>query len=119
MTVLPASASISEINAAVALTRGDFICILEDGIELEGAWFMEMLGMMGTAQVGAVGQKLEVIPEPCLMGGIVLINRRAWQECGLFIDGEAEPWKGFSSRLRKHGYVLRQVRSTSIRTATT
>jgi hypothetical protein len=112
--VVSESAGYKAINKVVAGTNGDFICLVEDGIELEGAWFVEMLGMMGSPAVGAVGQRMEILPIQYLPGGIVMVHRRAWQECGLFTS-DADKWLGFAKRLKDHGYVLRQVKSTSIK----
>jgi hypothetical protein len=102
------------INETVAKTTGDFICLLEDKVELAGTWFLEMLGMMGSPLVGAVGYKMVLEPIQHLPGGAVLIQRRAWQECGLF-SAEAEKWVYFAAHLKTHGYVLRQVRSANIK----
>jgi hypothetical protein len=102
------------INEAVAKTSGDFICLLDESVELTGTWFLEMLGMMGTPAVGAVGQKMALEPIQHLSGGVVLVHRKAWQECGLF-SAESQKWVYFAARLKAHGYVLRQVRSTNIK----
>jgi hypothetical protein len=115
--IVKKSADYREINKVMSGTNGDFLCIIEEGISLEGAWFMEMLGMMGSPAVGAVGQRIEILPVQHLPGGIVMVHRRAWQECGLFTS-DTDKWIGFAKRLKDHGYVLRQVRSTSIKDAT-
>jgi SAM-dependent methyltransferase len=102
------------VNKVVSKTSGEFICLLEEGVEVAGTWFLEMLEAMIPPQVGAVGQKLVVEPVQHLPGGVVLIRRRAWQECGLF-SSDGQQWVYFATRLRAHGYTLRQVRSANIK----
>ena len=105
------------INETVSRTTGDFICLLEDSVEVAGTWFLEMLSAVNSPLVGAVGQKLVVEPVQHFPGGVVFIPRKAWQECGLF-SNDTEMWVYFATRLKTHGYVLRQVRSANIREVT-
>jgi SAM-dependent methyltransferase len=106
--------TLADMTVKVRETKGDFICLVEEGTQMEGTWFNEMQGLMNNPNVGAVSQFLEMKPEMHLSGGVVLVARRAWQECGLF-DREAEnKWLDLSLKLKRSGYTIRQVRSRNI-----
>jgi hypothetical protein len=106
--------SIGEVEDCLRKTSGDFICLIEDDVEVTGAWFQDLASLMIHAKVGAVGQRAEVLPLMHIAGGVVLLNRRAWQECGLFCGDDANPWVSMAKRFRACGYVIRQSNSKNV-----
>ena len=60
-------------NAAAAVAKGDFICLLNNDVRaLDGDWLEEMLGRIATPEVGAVGALLLWPSGVVQHGGVVL-----------------------------------------------
>lgn len=102
-----------DLEQAVSKTTSELICFMEDGITVGGAWVMELCGMMTSADVGAVGNKLVISPVPHVKG-LVLTQRRVIHACGLPSPDSDKFWLDFALRLKNHDYIIRQARSGNI-----
>jgi SAM-dependent methyltransferase len=105
--------SVMEVEACLQKTKGDFICLIEDNVHVSGMWFQDLIRLMSHERVGAVGQKLELLPCLHVNGGIIVLQRKAWQECGLF-GGNGNFWVEMGERFKKGGYSMRQAGSRNI-----
>lgn len=105
------------INEVCAESKGDFICLVEEGAYVNEQGLIDLFRQFTDPRIGLVGQELCMDGYPHVKRGVWMMTRSCFEACGMFNPKlEREGWHGveLTMRIEDFGYGKRQANSRNV-----